>query len=160
MVPDPPPSAGHESGAIPPPPQWWADTPGRDAARGSGAGAGPADSLFSPHQQAWKRDSLRQEVAACRQELASMQALLDDLPGIFESKFENRLQPLLEQRQRLLEGNQELREQLSRLLPGGMPSAGSLMPAEAQIPAPAVRPRQTWGSSLRHAFGFTGERRG
>jgi hypothetical protein len=91
-----------------------------------------------------------------------MQALLDDLPRIFESKFESRLQPLLEQRQRLLEGNQELREQLSRLLPGGMASAGSLMPAAATNPnpAPTVKRRQTWASSLRHAFGFTGERPG
>jgi hypothetical protein len=89
-----------------------------------------------------------------------MQALLDDLPRIFEGKFEGRLQPLLEQRQRLLEGNQELRAQLSQLLPGGMTSAGSLMPADPPMPAPAAKRRQTWASSLRHAFGFTGERPG
>ncbi|MEX1324186.1 MAG: hypothetical protein AB1Z21_08380 [Synechococcaceae cyanobacterium] len=149
MAPDPSPSAGPGSGAIPPPPQWWSETPGPE-------GSERPESVLSAHQQTWKRESLQQELAACRQELASMRALLDDLPQIFESKFENRLQPLLEQKQRLLEGNQGLREQLSRLQPGGKPIAGSLMPAP--VPAPPASRRDRWTSSLRHAFGLTGRR--
>jgi hypothetical protein len=148
MAPDPSPAAGPESGAIPPPPQWWAEAPG---------GADPPDSLFSPHQQTWKRDSLQRELAACREELASMRSLLDDLPQMFESKFEARLQPLLEQKQRLQAGNQGLRDQLSQLQPGAGPMAGQLMPAAGPPSTPTSR-RQAWRRGLRHAFGL-GDRR-
>lgn len=144
MAADPSPSAGPESGAIPPPPQWWTDPAGESE---------PADPLFSPHQQTWKRDSLLRELAACREELASMRALLNDLPQIFEGKFETRLQPLLEQKQRLLEGNRDLREQLSQLQPAAEAVAGQLMPAANPPVAPTNR-RQAWGRGLRHAFGL------
>lgn len=147
MAPDPPPSAGPESGAIPPPPQWWDGAPG---------GADASDSVFSPHQQTWKRESLQRELAACREELAAMRALLDDLPQIFESKFETRLQPLLEQKQRLLEGNQGLRQQLSQLQPSDALIAGQLMPAADPPASPSSSRRQAWGRSLRHAFGLGG----
>lgn len=150
MAADQPPSAGRESGAIPPPPQWWAESAGA---------AEPADPLFSPHQQTWKRDSLLRELAACREELASMRALLNDLPQIFEGKFETRLEPLLEQKQRLLEGNQDLREQLRQLQPAASEAvAGQLMPAADPPLAPSNRP-QAWGRSLRHAFGLDDRQR-
>jgi hypothetical protein len=116
--------------------------------------------VFSSHQQTWKRESLQRELVACREELAAMRALLDDLPRIFEGKFENRLQPLLEQKQRLLDGNQGLREQLSQLQTGALPIAGNLMPAAGTNPdpAPAASRRDTWTRSLRHAFGLSGGR--
>lgn len=159
MAADPSPSAGSNSGAIPPPPHWWTGASGGVEAGAAEAGAAEAgvgeasDPLFSPHQQTWKRDSLLQELSACRDELASMRALLNDLPQIFESKFETRLQPLLEQKQRLLEGNQGLREQLSQLNPAADPVVGQLMPAADPPLAPSSR-RQAWGRSLRHAFGL------
>jgi hypothetical protein len=112
--------------------------------------------VFSPHQQTWKRESLQRELAACREELAAMRALLDDLPQIFESKFETRLQPLLEQKQRLLEGNQGLRQQLSQLQPSDALIAGQLMPAADPPASPSSRRRQAWARSLRHAFGLGG----
>ncbi|MCP9927070.1 hypothetical protein [Cyanobium sp. CH-040] len=137
---------------MPPAPHWPEDR----GAGASGTQADAADALLASHQQAWKRESLEKELAACREELAAMRALLDDLPRIFESKFENRLRPLLEQKERLLHGNEGLREQLRQLQPGGLPIAGSLMPAathdaEAAVSSP---PRQRgWARNLRHAFG-------
>jgi Mg2+ and Co2+ transporter CorA len=116
-----------------------------------------AESLFSPHQQTWKRESLLRELSACREELASMRALLNDLPQIFEGKFETRLEPLMEQKQRLLEGNQDLREQLRQLQPAEALS-GQLMPA-ADPPLPPSHRRQAWGRSLRHAFGLDDRQR-
>ena len=64
-----------------------------------------------------------------------MQALLEDLPGLFEDKFRQRLQPMLDQQQRLLSDNANLSQHL--LLP-------------QQEPA---RPRLR--QALLHAFGFS-----
>ncbi|MFN5195497.1 MAG: hypothetical protein ACK5E6_13925 [Cyanobacteriota bacterium] len=55
---------------------------------------------------------LERELSACRAEIAALQDLLEDLPGIFESKFRQRLQPLLEQRDQLMQDNQALRQQM------------------------------------------------
>lgn len=41
-----------------------------------------------------------------------MQALLEDLPSLFEDKFRQRLQPMLDQQQRLLSDNANLRQHL------------------------------------------------
>ena len=49
--------------------------------------------------------------------LAELEALLEELPGIFERKFSQRLQPVLERQQLLMEENQRLRTQVERLLP-------------------------------------------
>ncbi len=124
-----------------------------------------AASLFASHQQSWKRDSLQQELTACRQELASMQALINDLPDIFEGKFAARMQPLLEQKQRLMAGNQGLREQLSSLQAAALAPAGRLMaaadPESSDNPANPERSdgRGRWTRSLRHAFGLAARRR-
>ena len=48
--------------------------------------------------------------------LAEMEALLEELPGIFERKFSQRLQPVLERQQLLMEENQRLRAQVERPL--------------------------------------------
>ncbi|MEB3349227.1 MAG: hypothetical protein VKO00_04310 [Cyanobacteriota bacterium] len=55
---------------------------------------------------------LERELSACRAEIAALHDLLDDLPGIFEAKFRQRLQPLLEHRDQLLSDNQALRQQM------------------------------------------------
>lgn len=52
-----------------------------------------------------------------REESAALQDLLEDLPEIYERKFRQRLQGILEQRQLLLADNHRLREQLHALLP-------------------------------------------
>lgn len=68
--------------------------------------------------------------AQLEEELLSLQTLLNDLPGIYETKFRQRLKPLLEQRDWLLQENTQLRSQLP---PGSAPAA--------QLPAATGRPR-------------------
>ena len=71
-------------------------------------------------------EELEQQASSARLELereqnadkvAELEALLADLPGIFERKFSQRLQPLLESQQLLMEENNRLRLQVERLLP-------------------------------------------
>jgi hypothetical protein len=59
-------------------------------------------------------------LAETRARIAAMEALLEELPGLFERKFRQRLQPLLDQQQRLLNDNADLRQQLL-LLQGSTP---------------------------------------
>ena len=63
----------------------------------------------------------RQALADTRARIAAMEALLEELPGIFEAKFRERLQPLLDQQQHLLSQNADLRQQLL-LLQSSAPS--------------------------------------
>jgi hypothetical protein len=120
---------------IPPPPKWQ----------------NPVTSVFSWHQQRERQEELEQELAKTREELQAMQALLEELPNLFEDKFQQRLQPMLEQQQQLLEDNANLRHHLLELQPG--PDAGRqklLLPGERNLP----RVRE----ALRHAFGLPGKR--
>ena len=57
-------------------------------------------------------DLQRQALADTRARIAAMEALLEELPAIFEAKFRERLQPLLDQQQQLLHQNADLRQQL------------------------------------------------
>lgn len=68
--------------------------------------------VFLWHQQRVRQSELEQELAKTREELQAMQALLEDLPGLFEDKFRQRLQPMLDQQQRLLSDNANLRQHL------------------------------------------------
>ena len=81
-----------------------------------------------------RREMLEQELARTREELQAMQTLLEELPAVFEDKFRQRLQPLLEQQQRLLEDNANLRQQLQLM------------------PHPQHRPQMR--QALLHAFGL------
>jgi uncharacterized protein YhaN len=110
-----------------------------------------AASVFSWHQQRERQEELEQELAKTREELQAMQALLEDLPALFEDKFRQRLQPMLEQQQRLLEDNADLRHHLLQLQPGAEPARQRyLMPRQEDRP----RMRQ----ALLHAFGFNDKR--
>jgi hypothetical protein len=60
---------------------------------------------------------LEQELSAARDELQAMQVLLEELPEIFERKFEARLRPVLEQQYQLLQDNARMRQQLQALQP-------------------------------------------
>ena len=59
-----------------------------------------------------ERDPQREALADTQRRIAAMEALLEELPALFEAKFRERLQPLLEQQQRLLSENADLRQQL------------------------------------------------
>lgn len=50
-----------------------------------------------------------------------MQALLAELPGIFERKFQQRLEPILQQQHQLQEENSGLRDQMRQLPPAAAP---------------------------------------
>ncbi len=67
---------------------------------------------------------LEQELAQMHEEVAALQELLEELPGIFESKFQQRLSRVLEERQRLEADNRTLWGRLRALAPA----------AEAEIP--------------------------
>jgi hypothetical protein len=61
----------------------------------------------------------RQELEQGLAQLAELDQLIVDLPGIFERKFAQRLQPLLERQRLLSDDNHALRERLQLALPQG-----------------------------------------
>jgi hypothetical protein len=70
---------------------------------------------------------LRQELETTRERIALYGRLIEDLPGIYEEKFRDRLDPLLERNRQLAEEERTLREELSRRLPG-QPAPGRSRP--------------------------------
>lgn len=71
---------------------------------------------------------LRRELAEVQEEVAALQEMLQELPTIFERKFQQRLRKVVDQ-QRLLEAdNRSLRRRLLALAPGGDPDALPLRP--------------------------------
>ena len=61
--------------------------------------------------------SAERKLAEARLQIAELEALLDEIPEIFERKFEQRLQPVLERQELLLNDNAELRQQIQLLAP-------------------------------------------
>ena len=107
----------------------------------------PDPSQIEPDTLGLSPQQLERELARTREELQAMQALLEDLPSVFENKFRQRLQPLLEQQQRLLSENTVLRQHLHQLQPG----VGAA-PQPVLLPQQQERPRLR--RPLRHAFGL------
>ena len=107
----------------------------------------PDLSQIEPDTLALSPQQLERELARTREELQAIQALLEDLPSVFENKFRQRLQPLLEQQQRLLSENTVLRQHLHQLQPG----VGAA-PQPVLLPQQQERPRLR--RALRHAFGL------
>ena len=71
---------------------------------------GPAAAPAAAAQASWELQALTKELETAQAELHSLHALLEEIPEIFERKFEQRLQPLLAE-------NQALRQQLRQLKP-------------------------------------------
>lgn len=135
----------HDPGPIPPPPPWQPAAGGEvlvgsvstEAAIAADSRASEdSRSVLDSHQESWRRESLQRELAATREELAAMRALLEELPAIFEGRFASRLEPLLGQRQRLQAETAQLREQLLALQPASGTTA-ALPPAEQRSQAAA-----------------------
>ena len=61
--------------------------------------------------------SAERKLAEARLQIAELEALLEEIPEIFERKFEQRLQPVLERQERLLDDNADLRQQIQLLAP-------------------------------------------
>lgn len=110
MQQEPSPPSAIPADRIPPPPPWQ-------------PAAAEEASVLAAHQEAWQRDSLQKELAATRDELEAMRALLDELPAIFESRFASRMEPLLAQKQRLLLETDQLRQHLLSLQPASSPAS-------------------------------------
>lgn len=74
---------------------------------------------LSPPEHAPDRGQLelRAELDAIRNELNALQDMLEELPGILERKFQQRLHGLLEHQRALIARNQTLREQVLALAP-------------------------------------------
>ncbi|MEB3253484.1 MAG: hypothetical protein VKI93_02110 [Synechococcus sp.] len=75
--------------------------------------------LIDNEQSAETKELLRR-IAELEQQISAYEMLLQDLPELFERKFQQRLEPLLE-RYRLLE---------DRLAAGGEPSPTALLPSK------------------------------
>ena len=67
----------------------------------------------------------QQRLGESQRQLLEMEQLLRELPEIFERKFQQRLEPLRQQQERLLADNRDLRQQLHQLSAGdASPHAG------------------------------------
>jgi hypothetical protein len=94
----------------------------------------------SPDADRIRHDALEEELEAARRKRDSYQALLKDLPEVFEGKFRERIRPLQQHNEELLQEGLALREQIRRALPES-PSSGSLPPAGgSQHPAGGSQP--------------------
>ncbi len=62
-------------------------------------------------------EAIQGRLADTRQLIGELEALIGELPGIYERKFEQQLLPLLEQERLLRQQNLLLRDQLQRALP-------------------------------------------
>ena len=71
---------------------------------------GPATAPAAAAQASWELQALTKELETAQAELHSLHELLEEIPEIFERKFEQRLQPLLAE-------NQALRQQLRQFKP-------------------------------------------
>lgn len=91
-----------------------------------------------------RQAALEEELEAARLKRDRYQALLKELPEVFEGKFQERVRPLQQRHQQLIEEGEALREQIRRSLPAapGGPQA-ALAPA-ATPPAPAGPSGAPW----------------
>lgn len=117
----------------------------------------------SPDADRLRHEALKEELEAARRKRDSYQALLKELPEVFEGKFRERVRPVQQRNDQLLEEGMALREQIRRALPeGGSSGKASLPPAaeagsrideggtgfgdgrpEVQVAARSVAPRAT-----------------
>ncbi|MBM5817127.1 MAG: DUF2272 domain-containing protein [Cyanobacteria bacterium K_Offshore_surface_m2_239] len=76
------------------------------------------------------------ELEATQEDIANYQSLLKDLPEIYERKFNERLKPLLDRQQHLLDE----RETLLQQLPQGLPASEAVVTDHHLGPAPEAPP--------------------
>ena len=88
----------------------------------------------------------RRELAESQEQLAELEQLIVELPGIFERKFAQRLQPLLERQRLLSEDNHALRERLQRVLPPAQEAGAGPGHLPADREAPDLAPANAVGA--------------
>jgi hypothetical protein len=137
--------------------RWWENGPG--APPPLSTAPLPAAAVEPAHALVRRDHNLELELEAARAEVAALHEMLEDLPEIFERKFRQRVQGLVQEQQRLMHDNQMLRERLYTLTPAtptpriarervglrrtlrevlGSLRSGSSAPAQAPIP---LKPR-------------------
>jgi len=85
-----------------------------------------------------RHEMLEEELEAARRKRDSYQALLKDLPEVFEGKFRERIRPVQQRNDHLREEGMALREQIRRALPpAGVHGSPMLPPAAETTAAPA-----------------------
>ena len=57
------------------------------------------------------------QLAEAKNQIAQLESLMEELPAIFERKFKQRLEPVLERQEQLLSDNRDLQQQIRRLAP-------------------------------------------
>ncbi len=98
---------------------------------------------------------LEMELAAARDELKALHEMLEDLPEIFERKFQQRLATVMEHQKHLLDDNQALRERLYSLNPAAdVPPPGSGRPQPLLLST--VARKEGWGQALKRALRLGG----
>jgi hypothetical protein len=99
---------------------------------------------------------LEMELAAARDELKALHEMLEDLPEIFERKFQQRLATVMEHQKHLLDDNQALRERLYSLNPAAAdgPPPGSGRPQPLLLPT--VARKEGWSQALKRALRLGG----
>lgn len=75
------------------------------------------------------------ELEATREDIANYQGLLKDLPDIYERKFNERLKPLLDRQQLLIDQREQLLQQLRQSLPAATTEPSRLLPPPSDSPA-------------------------
>jgi hypothetical protein len=93
---------------------------------------------------------LDSELQAAREELHALHELLEQLPAIFERKFQQRLQMALRDQRQLLAENQDLRHQLAGVLPPGSLPIGQ--PSPRLLLPPALERASSLGQTLRQVL--------
>ena len=89
----------------------------------------------SPTTQQLALASLRQELETTRHRMAELEGLLEELPTIFERKFQQQLLPVEHQHRLLVEENLHLREQAHYALHGALESEKPLPPLSGRLGA-------------------------
>ena len=110
------------------------------------------------HSLKHELSSAQRQLAEARRQIDALESLLEDLPEIFERKFSQRLQPLLERQEQLLSDNRNLQQQIRRLAPApgevrlrfnpDGASGGATAVQLPQLPKPQAGQRQSWGDRL------------
>ena len=132
------PEANRDS--LPPEPKWSSQAASVFAWAQQNLPAAEPERPAQPSAEALAlQQRLQQELEEARAELAAMHELLEEIPQIFERKFQQRLRPILED-------NANLRTQLQQLQ--GAPELGR----QPQLPPARRQPRIR--KALRHAFGL------
>ncbi|MFM7733663.1 MAG: hypothetical protein ACKO6F_09465 [Cyanobium sp.] len=83
------------------------------------------------------RQRMEMELESSRAEVAALHEMLEDLPEIFERKFRQRVQGLVEEQKRLMNDNQLLRDRLYVLTPA-TPTAALSLRGDSEIRLPGL----------------------